>query len=60
MRVLALSPLSRAPRTAQRLAVDGDDITVLQQRSDIGKYLPKSGIERLGIDHPKCRRKGVM
>ena len=57
MRVFTLCPL---PRAAQRLAIYRNHVTVGQERLDIREDLPEGGIERLGIDHAKHCREGIM
>jgi len=45
---------------AQRLAVDGDNIPLAQQRGHIGEHLAEGGVKRLGINHPKHCREGIV
>ncbi len=54
-RILAL-----VARAQQRLAVDGDHVTVAEQGRDLGQHPPESSVQRLRVDHPEHRREGVV
>ena len=47
-------------RIDTRLAIDRDHVAVLQQGRHVGKNLSEGGVQRLGVDHAKDVREGVM
>ena len=53
----ALALVARAP---QRLAVDGDHVTIAEQHRDLRQNPTEGRIQRLRVDHPKHRREGIM
>lgn len=51
---------TRIEGIAQRLAVDGDGISLMQPGGHFGVHPPAGGMECLGIDHPEHRRECLV
>jgi hypothetical protein len=52
--------VKRLKKDGSPIAVDGDHITVLEKRSDIGEHLAERSIKRFWVDHPEDLRERVV
>ncbi len=56
----ATKPRPSVARAPQRLAVDGDHVTIAEQHRDLRQNPTEGRIQRLRVDHPEHRREGIM